>query len=391
MVMAVPLLELLASLTGSLASANTCLPSSPEILLPPTHGISLLDARNDLLLSYLEHVVFLILVKIRQEETQVKSDGDLSGPLSEPIRRLVELRAHLEKGVRPLQSRLKYQIEKVLRSADDADRAPSKHARRSRIHSKDQTNSLEGESGESGESGDSSDSSTLSADNAPPSGSTPHIDNLSYRPMPSDLLLKTDSSSQPAANNDTNPSTLGVYRPPRITPTTAPDHRSTAQSRSERRQRKSHILDEYISTELSSAPVAQPSIGSNSTILDRGRSALSRRERDSERQRTEYEESNFSRLPKASRAETKENRTQGADEHKDRFGGEDWSGLGAVGDRVARSVGSRANGRNGGTNVVERREKRKREARDEAGVAGRMNGGARIGESFEKKKRRFGS
>lgn len=97
----------------------------------------------------------------------------------------------------------------------------------------------------------------------------------------------------------------------------------------------------------------------------------------------EYEERNFSRLPSESKAERRKGRA-GVRE-RDNFGGEDWTGLGAVGDQVARSVarGSRA-AREGREGVLGRREKRRRDASDVAGGAGAV---VRIGENFEKRRK----
>ena len=60
---------LLTKLHASLASAADVLPTTAStplpLLLPPAAGISLLDVKNDLLLAYLQNLVFLILLKLR--------------------------------------------------------------------------------------------------------------------------------------------------------------------------------------------------------------------------------------------------------------------------------------------------------------------------------------
>lgn len=383
MTVSVPLSERLINLTGSLTSANSCFPSSPEGLLPPDNGISLLDTKNDLLLSYLEHLVFLILVNLRRDLGEGKSDIKEPDSASKALQKLIELRVHLEKGVRPLQSRLSYQIEKMLRSADDAERSSLRRSEKLR------TRDEEVASAQNDSDRDSSDSEAESthADSEDKSNSqkpTAQLDDLAYRPNPSDLLRAQGSHLKSSSSGRVGASGRVAYRPPRITPTAAPDHQSIANSRSERRERKSHILDEYINTELSSAPTSQPSIGSNSTILNRGRSALSLRDREKEKEKVDYEERNFSRLPKASKAESKKNKARSADARNGRFGGEDWTGLGEVGDRVARSVAFAGGDRSNREGVLERREKRKREGRD-FGDEGRGLRGE-IGESFQKRK-----
>lgn len=384
--------DLLTTLTESVTSATSSFPVSSDCLVPPADGISLLDTKNDLLLSYLQNLVFLIILKLRNGSDGVKLDDGSQAGGDKAVEQLVEIRAYLEKGVRPLEGRLKYQIEKVLRAADDAERKQESTLTKRKIAKGTKA------TGEGSDASESDSESAGSEDTTTSPEAQQKIDDLSYRPNPSALLRKSDAG-QAFKSSSYNPrsgtTSSGTYKPPRITPTSMPSLPSTstnptrADSRSSIRNRKSHLLDEYISTELSSTPTTEPSIGSNSTILKRGRGALSARERDKERERTEYEERNFSRLPKESKAERRKVKARGGDGgRRDGFGGEDWTGLGEVGDRVARSVGrgsASASAREGKGGVLERREKRRREGGDVA--VGRAGGGVGIGESFEKKRK----
>ncbi|KAF7504546.1 hypothetical protein GJ744_002102 [Endocarpon pusillum] len=380
--------SLLTSLTESLRSATSSFPaaqpdSAPSLLPPPADGISLLDTKNDLLLSYLQNLVFLIVLKLRHCNGGGGSAGD-GGCVAigdEVVKGLVETRVYLEKGVRPLEARLRYQIEKVVRAADEVERSAGtwKNGPRGRIR-----NGMRATEEGADASNSDSDSTSRSAGSedttaSHENGTQPEIDDLSYRPNPSALLRK----SHPSDSIKSTSRSSGAYRPPQIAPTSmSTTGTANAASRSALRNRKSHLLDEYISTELSSNPLAEPSIGSNSTILNRGRGALSTRERDKERERTEYEERNFSRLPRESKAEKRKNMGRdGAKARRDGFGGEDFTGLGEVGDRVARSIGS-GSGKGG---VLERREKRRIEGGD-VGTGG-GGGGAGIGDGFEKRRK----
>ncbi|EOD46772.1 putative u3 small nucleolar ribonucleoprotein lcp5 protein [Neofusicoccum parvum UCRNP2] len=125
---------LLSNLTASLTSAAETLPAQNEdaaaattSFLPPKDGISLLDVKNELLLSYLQNLTFLILLKLRNSNTKSRKDSeeaeDDGGVEDEVVKKLCELRLYLEKGARPLEGKLKYQIDKVVRAADDAARA----------------------------------------------------------------------------------------------------------------------------------------------------------------------------------------------------------------------------------------------------------------------------
>ena len=120
----------------------------------------------------------------------------------------------------------------------------------------------------------------------------------------------------------------GVYRPPRISATSMPTTESREQK--ERRPGRSATIDEYVNTELSNAPLAQPSIGS--TIAAGGRSNKDARQLAKEKERREYEETNLMRLPKESK---KERAKQSRRDRGGGFGGEEWRNLGEGVDRIS--------------------------------------------------------
>jgi U3 small nucleolar ribonucleoprotein protein LCP5 len=344
---------LLNTLTASLTSATSAFPSQSDTLLPPADGISLLDVKNELLLSYLQNLVFLIILKLRNDPENARLG-------TEATKKLNEQRVYLEKGVRPLEGKLKYQIDKVLRAADEAERS---QVTKKALPKK--SNAAEAMNGDA----DSDAFASSDSDTSAPAAEGQAIPDISYQPNPANLLRKADQSTAKATQSGQS----GAYRPPRITATSMP---SEKRSEPKTRNRKSHLIDEYIANDLSSAPLAQPSIGSNNTILDRGRSGMSARDRETEKERTRYEEANLTRLPTMTKAERK--KARGRDQ-RDVFGGEDWTGLGGLGDRVSRSVGG--GGKKGG--VLERREKRKRDTVDSVKGDGHN---LAIGESFEKRR-----
>lgn len=375
--------DLLTTLTDSLISASSSFPASWDSLLPPVDGISLLDTKNDLLLSYLQHLVFLIILRLRNLSGVKEAEGSVPTIGGQAVQQLTEIRAYLEKGVRPLEGRLKYQIEKVLRAAEDAERKQEARAPkgRSATSTKARTKGASPEADESdSESADSEEENPSAT-----SGAHAELDDLSHRPNPTALLTKTHHSS--VSNTKPHPTNRSstAYHPPRITPTSMPPSQPHALKD---KPSKSHLLDEYIHTEHTSTPTTLPSIGSNSTILQRGRSALSSRDRNKEHERTEYEERNFARLPRESKAERRKMRDKGLGGGRERYGGEDWGGLGeGRGEWVERAVGGRkgASGRGG---VLERREKRRREDGDAALRVNRSSTvGMGIGDSFEKRRK----
>ncbi|RPA72918.1 hypothetical protein BJ508DRAFT_419224 [Ascobolus immersus RN42] len=194
----------------------------------------------------------------------------------------------------------------------------------------------------------------------PASGSTK---DLSFRPNPAALITPASvvAAEKAAANNKD-----GIYRPPRIQPTAMPElDKAVGKSKAERIQ-KSHTLDEFVSSELSGAPLALPSVGT--TINQYGRSHKSAQARKEEQERQEYEENNFVRLPK----ETKKQKAQKGKRGEAGFGGEDWGSFAGDMDRITKGVERGSKG-----NALEKSRKRTREY---------SSGGLGAGEKFERRK-----
>ncbi|KZM25381.1 ribonucleoprotein complex [Ascochyta rabiei] len=346
------LISLLATLTTSIQSATEALPRDDEIL-PPKEGISLLDVKNELLLSYLQNLVFLILLKLRARSS---GGSDQLHPQDEVVQKLVELRIYLEKGVRPLENRLKYNIDKIIRSADDATRrtmqATAKpKARKSR--------------NDTGSGSDASDAESAASDQTADSE-----DEMSFAPNRAAVIrAKAEVTSERARESAKD----GIYRPPKITPMAMPTTESR-EARRDRRPNKSATLDEFIATELSSAPIAEASIGS--TITHGGRHTKSEKERREENERREYEESNFTRLaPKSKKEQRKLDRGKTGG-----FGGEEWRALGAGIDRIERLTEKK-----GGNTKGSLEKSRKRPVED-----GPRGSGSAAGDAFEKRRKIVG-
>jgi len=365
MAVATTLPDLMSTLTDSLTSAVHSLPENAAIV-PPKDGISLFDVKNEILLSYLQNLVFLVILKLRNgvdgNVSAQASDETVEPSISEEaVKKLVELRVYLEKGVRPLENRLKYQIDKVLKAADEAAREAEQKPNglnngRPGSNGVDTTNDRESDS----EDESSGERHTM------PLKTGAEIDDLSYRPNPSALLRpgRPSDSRAPAAKSD------GIYCPPRIAPTALPTT-TGREERAARKPSKSATLDEFVSNELSSAPLAEPSIGS--TIVSGGRRSKSQQERAADAERRTYEESNFVRLP----TESKKERAKKGNRSRDGgYGGEEWRGLGEGVERIERLTKRN----NVGNSVLEK--SRKRAVEDRPRGSGEVNG-----ERFEKKRR----
>lgn len=364
---------LMDDIQTSISAALDITPKLKSTIAPPSHGNSLLDVKNELMLAYLQNLVFLILIKLRQSRNSTVGDKVVGGAIRERVvMQLTELRLYLDKGVRPVVDKLRYQIEKTLRQAEDAERnARSAEARKLQRDRAKAENSSDLES----ESEPEEDDET---------GPAPPLDqravDLLSRPRIAAFVRPDASKNTDAADDEEDGAVKsGVYRPPRLNPVVMPT--TTRQERAERRPVKSATLDEFIADEMSSFPLAQPSIGT--TIAEGGRKMKTAAERKREDERREYEEQNFIRLPKESKKDrAKRGETEGRSGRMN-FGGEEWRDLGEGVDRINRLT--QATGHRGGTRaLLEKSRKRARDTLDGPRGSGNSEG-VQIGQQFQKR------
>lgn len=349
---------LLDSLTQSLSSTYDAASKIPSVVAPKD-GISLLDVKNELLLSYLQNLVFLILIKIRRAK-QGDSNGSDNGPNTddEVVKKLVELRLYLEKGVRPLEDKLGYQIGRLLRAADDAERNEKAAQAAKSVP----------------ESASDSDEDSGEDDEDESEAEKPSTTNLAFRPGMGKLFRST---TDPA--DKSNKDKTGVYRPPKIAPTKMP----TTETR-ERRQRgpiKSATMDEFVADELSAAPLSQPSIGTN--IVQFGRRLKTASERKEEDERRDYEERNFVRLAKETKKERAKKSAVDSRRGRMNYGGEEFRDLSMGVDRIQRLT-KKKDGSSGTRALLEKSRKRGPETVDGPRGSGR-DGGEMMGERYQKR------
>lgn len=310
----------LPSLTESLETAGKSIPPI-ETIQPPEDGFSLLDAKNEIFLSYLQTLALRNLDLIRDVRHIIANgDTDSSKPnqalRDELVDNLIRHRVYLEKGVRPLEDRLRYTIDKSLRAATGAERsAVQKPA------TKDTGRVMSKSNGSGSASGPNSEDESSDDDSS--SGEEDKSGAANAGAMSSRI-------SAPAANNFQSRTAAqdksGVYRPPRVTATSMPEN-FDRQSRRKERPDRSRTMDEYVASELADGPMAQPSIGS--MIAEGGRRQISTKQREVEQERRDYEETHLMRLPSQGKKEKNKHRGKDAG-----FGGEDWRGLGEGLDRI---------------------------------------------------------
>ncbi|KAF7715202.1 Uncharacterized protein PECH_005560 [Penicillium ucsense] len=359
---------LLETLNTSLVGAASSLPALKKdapadvSIAPPQDGISLLDTKSEILLSYLQNLVFLVIIQLRQKQTKSSEEGSEhhadDNLHDEAVKKLIELRTYLDRGVRPLEGRLKYQIDKVIKAAEDAERTePAAKTKKSKTSRKD----VDASSDENSEEDDSEASSEDEEEE--------DMDEMAYRPNISALAKAKMEQKKPQDKASREEPSDGIYRPPKIMPTALPSF--DRRERQERRPRRSNVIDEFVSAEMSAAPMAEPSIGS--TIIAGGRQTKSKKDREHEAERTRYEETNFVRLPK----ETRKDLAKRGGRLDSTYGGDEWKGLTEGADRIERLT---RRSKNSGS-ALEKSRKRKNED-------GQRSDGVAVGDIFDKRRKK---
>lgn len=259
--------------------------------------VSLLSLKNGAILSYVQSLLMI---------AHDKMDPDCRDPTGDKGRQLaIENRVVLERGVKPLEKKLSYQLDKLIRAYRrteneymDAERRTTEKL--SRIDHDDRSHS--------DEKNDSDDSKSSSNDS---DSGDEEEEEMSYRPnvIKSKSIRKDkgrgDESGEEEENNKNNKESNNdsIYRPPKIS-AMLPPTAHTSQSFEDKFNAKDHkdhsnrsrmqAIDEYL-RDQSEQPDWESSIGTN--IVDHGRGGIkSLKDTERERRVTEYEEENFTRI-----------------------------------------------------------------------------------------------
>lgn len=254
-------------------------------------GVSLLALKNNALVSYLDNLALIALSHI----TRLEKENEISEEeRSKLIKQSIVQRVTLEKGVKPLEKKLNYQLDKMVRSYNRMENDDKNIE--TKIKEKD----------EQDENEDDSDSDSDSDE-----------DETNYKPDAVALAKMTNDKSKPKEKDLSKEK----YKPPRVSAMAPPKSmKDPDQKDKNTRQQKLQSMEEYL-REQSDTPTLETSIGS--TIIDHGRGGVkTQHDRNKEKRIQDYEESNFTRLPQN---QTKKTFQQRQRDMKNHFGGEDWS------------------------------------------------------------------
>jgi len=229
--------DLKAQLSNVVSSVDDI--SSYVVEKDMTNGIDFLDAKNQIFLEYITNIVFVILLKL---------DG-VSIKEHPAIERLVEIRTLMEK-MRPLEQKLKYQIDKLVKIAKTDD----------------------------------------------PSRKGKGADPLSFRPNPENMALKIEDRDE---SSDEEKDAGNVYVPPKVSAVPYDDDTAESQRQKYEEKKKTKSLNKSLLRELREEYSETPE-----EIKDGYRHFKRRRNEEKDTEREKYEEDNLIRLSQRKKGQT---------------------------------------------------------------------------------------
>ena len=286
--------------------------------------VSLLSLKNESMLSYIGGLLTVLRGRVGQRDDD--NNGGFNGDDMEKGRMIcIEDRVVLERGVKPLEKKLEYQLSKLVRAYLRMEKEYNDAKERATRNGSES----ESESEEDEEEEDDDD------------------ENLAYRPNL--IVSKTsgkasrstkeedeeeeDQEEEGDESSEDKDKETAIYKPPKIDAVLPPsqltshvEDRFGSRDRKDRRHvSRMQAMEEYI-REQSDQPDWGTSIGAN--IVDHGRGGIkSLQESERERRITNYEEENFTRLNHMgmSKAERRKQKQKERAARINTIGGEDFS------------------------------------------------------------------
>jgi U3 small nucleolar ribonucleoprotein protein LCP5 len=283
----------ISSLSSKLDTPD--LPELVQDLLSKTgqslpEGVSLLDLKNGAMLSYINNICLIILTRLQQTKTKdVSSVIELK---EKAMKGSIVQRVTMERGIKSLEKKLQYQLDKMIRNYNKMEKDSSEDAINKKMKKEKEDQDNDGSEDEDSEE-----------------------DELNYRPDPSALMASSKAKDKEDNGKEGN---TEKYRPPKIA-AALPPQEFRESNKSSKNSSKLQSMEEYL-METGDAPMAEASIGS--TIINNGRGGVKTlRDRQKEEEVKRFEESNFTRL---SSAQSKKDKHAQKRRQADTFFGEDW-------------------------------------------------------------------
>ena len=286
--------------------------------------VSLLSLKNDSMLSYIGGLLTVLRGRLGQhhEKDKISDSGFNSEDIEKGRMICIEDRVVLERGVKPLEKKLEYQLSKLVRAYLRMEKEYNDAKERATRNESD-SGSEEDEEEEEDE-----DENLAYRPNLIVSKASGKVSRSTKDEKEEDQGEESDESSEDAKDKNT-----ALYKPPKIDAVLPPsqltthteDRLSSRDRRDRRHVSRMQAMEEYI-REQSDQPDWGTSIGAN--IVDHGRGGIkSLQESERERRITNYEEENFTRLNHMgmSKAERRKQKQKERAARINTIGGEDFS------------------------------------------------------------------
>lgn len=263
-------------------------------------GVSLLDLKNNSMLSYINNLALIILARI--QNTKTNNSSKIEALKSKAVDASIVQRVTMERGIKGLEKKLQYQMDKMVRNYNKMDKDSSEDAINKKVNDEQKAKNEQGDEVEGSEDEDSEE------------------DELNYRPDPTALMASSKQDKH--GKKSTKESSEGKtekYKPPKIAAALPPQESNSRASKSTKNTAKLQSMEEYL-METGDAPMSEASIGS--TIINNGRGGVKTlRDRQKEEEVKRFEESNFTRL---STTKSKKDKQSEKRRQNETFFGEDW-------------------------------------------------------------------
>ncbi|AET41667.1 small subunit rRNA maturation protein LCP5 Ecym_8397 [Eremothecium cymbalariae DBVPG len=270
--------------------------------------VSLLSLKNGSMLAYLDSLMGIVGEKLQ------KTDECTS---ERSRKRSLEHRVCLERGVKPLEKKLGYQLDKLTRAYIKMEKEYDNSKQRARERGESAVGAAEGAGSDVSDSSDDEEA-------------------LMYKPNTNAMVSKNTgkNSRDKKAPQDVDggeESNSGVYKPPKISAMLPPaqnhhfEDKFNAQEHKNRSSKsRMQAMEEFIK-ENTDQPELETSIGAN--IVKHGKGGIkSLRDADRESSIKQYEEDNFTRLNAVgNKAEKRKSKQKEIMARVNMIGGEDFS------------------------------------------------------------------
>ncbi|SSD59652.1 related to U3 small nucleolar ribonucleoprotein protein LCP5 [Saccharomycodes ludwigii] len=274
--------------------------------------VSLLTLKNETMLSYINNLLLYLYEKLSIKSTHNDADRKEEDKFRFNI---VEQRVVLERGIKPLEKKIGYQLDKLVRA----------YYRLTKEYEQAKQRSIKMEELGAHASSQESDESASDSDD----------EEMNYKPNIVDLGKAKNThnvaSSNKKSNSDnaTEEDEQKIYKPPKISAVLPPsstnfeDRFNPNQHKDRSGKNRMQAMEEYIN-QTNDKPLWEASIGTN--ILDHGRGGIKSANAGAKDKKIQaYEEDNFTRLNLNSKVNKRQKKLKQIRDKVNIIGGEDFS------------------------------------------------------------------